>query len=78
MRTEDRESNMKRTFTAVAVTFLLGVAGTSHLATAYSVSPPVRDCLVKKYGSKSTLAITKAKVLSVAQKKQVTYCTTAT
>ena len=69
---------MKRIFTAVAVTFLLGVAGTSHLATAYSVSPPVRDCLVKKYGSKSTLAITKATVLSVAQKKQVTYCTTAT
>ena len=67
---------MRRKILVVTVMSLFGVAFIPQLTSAVPVSPPVRDCLMKKYGSKVALAITKAKVLNTNQKKQVAACST--
>lgn len=68
---------MRRKILATIAVSLFGVIITPNLTNAFNVSPPVRDCLMKKYGSKVALAITKAKVLSTTQKMQVTACSTS-
>ena len=67
---------MRRKILVIVVMSLFGVIFIPQLTSAFPVSPPLRDCLVKKYGSKVALAITKAKVLNTNQKKQVTACST--
>ena len=67
---------MRGKIIATIAVSLFGVIITSNLTNAFNVSPPVRDCLMKKYGSKVALAITKAKVLNTKQKKQVAACST--
>ena len=67
---------MRRKILATTAVLLFGVIITPNLTNAFNVSPPVRDCLMKKYGSKVALAITKAKVLNTTQKMQVTACST--
>lgn len=67
---------MRRKILVCFAVSLLGITFIPQLTNAVVVSPPVRDCLMKKYGSKVALAITKAKVLNTNQKKQVTACST--
>lgn len=68
---------MRRKTFACFVVSLFGVVFIPQLTNAVTVPLPVRDCLMKKYGSKVALIIDKTKKLNKNQKKQLLACSTA-
>jgi len=69
---------MRRKFSVIVIAVALGLTVAPQVSTAVPVSPPIKDCLTKKYGSSVASAISKAKLLNATQKKQVTACSSST